>query len=437
MSASNPPPAAAPTLYTIGGPPSLPTSAASLRLPAEHFAASAAFLLLGAIALVIVAPDLAAGLYQSPRVIAATHLFTLGWLTTTIFGAFYQLLPVALGAPIRSTRLGHAAYCAYVPGVALFVSGVALVRPALIHAALVLVSVGVLCVVVNIGLTLPRATRRDVTWRAIALALSCLVLTLLLGATLAVNLTSGMLAGLRVHVTAVHLHIALIGWVLVTIVGISHRLLPMFLLAHGADARWTGRSLAALITGLALLVIGFAAGSRVILWLAVASIELGIGCFIAQAYSFARARKRPRLDAGLEHAGVGLLFLVLAALLGPAVLAFGRDHARLAVAYVMLGLVGGLSLYVVGQFYKIVPFLAWIVRFRAVVGRRPVPAVADLYSARAARLDLIAFSLGIPAMAAGVLFGSTGVVRLGSALFLAAVLLFVSQLVRIVWSNPQ
>ena len=32
-----------------------------------------------------------------PRVVAVTHLFTLAWITTSIMGALYQFLPVALG----------------------------------------------------------------------------------------------------------------------------------------------------------------------------------------------------------------------------------------------------------------------------------------------------------------------------------------------------
>ena len=79
-------------------------------LAGEHFAASILYLLAGAIGLVWIAPELSIGAYPSPRVAGITHLFTLGWLSTTIFGALYQLLPVALGAPIRSIKLGHAAF---------------------------------------------------------------------------------------------------------------------------------------------------------------------------------------------------------------------------------------------------------------------------------------------------------------------------------------
>ncbi|MGD8319629.1 MAG: hypothetical protein PVJ02_04230 [Gemmatimonadota bacterium] len=52
----------------------------------------------------VVAPDLAGGPFLSPRVVAVTHLFTLGWITTSIMGALYQPLPVALGESVRWPR---------------------------------------------------------------------------------------------------------------------------------------------------------------------------------------------------------------------------------------------------------------------------------------------------------------------------------------------
>ena len=64
----------------------------SIRLAGEHFSAATLYLIAGAIGLVWIAPELAAGILPLPHVAGVTHLFTLGWLTTTIFGALYQLL---------------------------------------------------------------------------------------------------------------------------------------------------------------------------------------------------------------------------------------------------------------------------------------------------------------------------------------------------------
>lgn len=417
------------------------TGTPSLRLPGEHFAAGLVFLSAGAAGLVWIAPELSAGLYLSPHVAAVTHCFTLGWLTMTIFGALYQLLPVALGVPIASERAGHMSFWAYAPGVALFVCGVASSSAHLRYAGIALVAIGILGVLTNVGISLHRVRKRDVIWAAIVVAISFLGITLLLGALLADNLQAGFLGSWRVRVLATHLHIALLGWVLMMIAGISHRLLPMFLLAHTADTRWTRQALTLIPIGVILLACGIVSGNdtlgNALPWVGLVLIEAGIVCFIVQAVLFFRARKRPRLDAGLRHAATALVFLALASVLGPVVLAEGVHATRLDIVYVLLGLVGGLSLYVVGQFYKVVPFLAWMARFRDDMGRKSVPTVAQLYSQPIANSDLVLLTTGVTAMTAGIAIGTTLVVTAGALCFALGIALFVSQIMRVAFGTSR
>jgi len=411
----------------------------SLRLPGEHFAAALFFLCAGSIGLVWIAPELAAGLYLSPHVAGVTHCFTLGWLSMTIFGAMYQLLPVALGVSIRSERAGHVSFCAFAPGVALFASGVAFSSVVLRNIGITLIAIGVTCLIVNVALSLRKVADRDVIWGAIVIALSFLTVTFAMGALLAQNLHAGFLGDWRVTVLATHLHVALIGWVLVMIVGISHRLLPMFLLAHGADTRWTFRSLALLASGVVVLALGILLGRsiepNIVPWMGLLLIESGIFCFLRQAWLFFKARKRPRLDAGLRHAATALLFLATCTVVAPVVLATGIGYRRLDTAYVMLGLLGGLTLYVIGQFYKIVPFLTWMARFRADMGKKKVPTVAQLYSPVIAHIDLVLFAAAIVGMEIGVITGIAVMVRVAAILFAAGAALFVSQIARVTFGT--
>lgn len=409
--------------------------APSLRLPGQHFAAALLFLGVGSIGLVWIAPELAAGLYLSPHVAGVTHCFTLGWLTMTIFGAIYQLFPVALRVPIRSERLGHVSFWTFAPGVALFATGVATSSLVLYHAGIVLVSTGILCLVINVALSLRRVPVRDVIWAAVAIALTFLTLTLVLGVALVHNLHTSFLGEWRVLVLVTHLHVALIGWVLMMIVGISHRLLPMFLLAHGVDTRWTGRALALLAGGVVALTSGLVTQQGpvhvALSWTGLTLIEVGVVCFLRQAALFYAARKRPRLDAGLRHAVVALMFLTVSAALAPIVMIMGVDHQRLDTAYVILGLLGGLVLYAVGQFYKIVPFLAWMSRFRNDMGRKRVPTVAELYSPLVAHIGLALFTIAITVLVLGVAMSTAVVVRVAAVLFVAGVVLFISQITRV------
>jgi hypothetical protein len=409
----------------------MPVAATSVRLPGQHFAAAVLYLVAGAAGLVWIAPELAIGAYPSPHVAGITHLFTLGWLTTTIFGALHQLLPVALGAPLRSTRVAHASFWTFAPGAGLFAAGVATSAPMLHHAGIALVAVGILLAVGNFALTLPRAPSRDATWWSVATALAFLASTLVLGVVLLHNLHTGFLAEARLRVLATHLHVALVGWALMMMVGVSHRLLPMFLLSHGGDTRWTKRALLLLGPGVVALSVGLARRIDVATWAGAAMLEAGVACFVWQALAFYRARVRRRIDVGMRFAGTALGFLTMSAILGAMVLVRGPLHPRLATAYVAVGLLGGIILYVVGFFYKIVPLLAWTVRYRDRMGSGSAPTVAQTFSARVAHVQLALMALGVTLLASGVAAASVHVTRCGALLFLGGVILFVTQIVRV------
>ena len=409
----------------------LAPAAGSIRLAGEHFVAATLYLVAGALGLLWVAPELAGGAYLSPHVAGVTHLFTLGWLTMTVFGALCQLLPVALGTPVRSTGAAHAAFLAFAPGVGLFAAGVATNRTMLHHAGILLVAAAVLLVTANVGAALPRARTRDVTWAAIALALGFLASTLVLGIILLHNLHTGFMGEARVRVLAIHLHVAIVGWLLIMIVGVSHRLLPMFLLSHGADTSWTRRALALLASGVVALGTGLALQQPVAAWSGAVLLLAGLGCFFRQAHAFYRGRVRKKIDVGMRFAATALVFLGTSALLGLTVLATGASHPRLATAYVTVGLLGGIVLYVIGFFYKIVPLLAWTARFRGRMGKEPVPTVAQLYSARLAHVQLGLMAGGVVILTAGIATGSAHAARCGALLFLSGVLVFIAQLGRV------
>ena len=413
-----------------------PAPRASGRLVGEHLAVASLYLIAGAAGLVWIAPALAAGMYLDPRVAGVTHLFTLGWLTLIIFGALGQLLPMALGAPIWSVRLGHAAFWLLAPGIALFAYGVtAGTLPAMIPGVL-LVAAGILLAVGNVAATLPRGRTRDVTWAGIALGVAFLALTLAFGLVLSHNLHSGFVAAARVRILAAHLHVALVGWGLIVIVGVSRRLLPMFMVAHGADGRWSRRALILLALGVPTLAVGLLAQVPAAAWTGALLLDAGVAAFLWQTALFYRARAR-RLDTGMRFVRASLPFLAACAVLGPVLLAAGPAHTRLATTYVVTGILGFLVPFVTGFLYEIMPTLAWTARFGGRLNRGRVPAVTDLYSARAARWQLTLHVAGVVLLLTGVATSTIGVARGGALLFLLSALLFASQVARMRWGAPR
>ena len=403
-------------------------------LPGEHFTAAVAFLVLGAVGAVVIAPDLAAGAFPSPRVVGVTHLFTLGWITTSIMGALYQFLPVALGEPIRSVRAAHVGFCLYVPGFAAFVTGLLAGSTALMTAGALPLGAGVLVFVVNLGATLRRAARRDVTWWALAGADLFLVVTLVLGLALAGNLRWPYLGGSRLLAVGTHLHVALGGWVLLVMVGVAHRLLPMFLLSHGAGDRFARAAVALLAAGAGTLALGHHGPPFVSRWLPAALLGSGVIAFLLQARKFYRHRHRPALDPGMRLAAGALGVLAVALLLAaPAMLFDGPP--RLATAYVIV-LILGISLFVAAHYYKIIPFLVWYHRFGPLAGKRRVPSVSELYSARHATAAGALLFFGTLTLAAAAALGVPVAARIGALLLAAGAMIEAGQMLALARTTP-
>lgn len=403
----------------------MPVNSPPLRLPGEHFLAAQIFFIAGAIGLWSIAPALVAGAYPAASVIALTHLFTLGWLTTSIMGALYQFLPVALGQAIASERVAHVTFGLHVAGVVLMTTGIGLHHASILSAGLVLLALGITGFLGNLLVTLRRATRRELTWWALSGAVFALAIALLFGVMLGIHRFTGILGTVHDLALRVHLHTGLFGWVLLVIVGVSHRLLPMFLLSHGADERFGWWAVGLLSAGTILLALFHhvpIVGRELPLFLFMS----GLLAWVMQARIFFRRRHRPQLDAGLRLSAIAIVLLALTPLALMRLLLPGAT-ASSRVLYIGLAVLG-CTLFVAAHYYKIVPFLIWNRYFGPLAGTRPLPRVADLYTAREASIVILLLASGAILVPSGVAATSTNLVRIGAMLLSGGALMQARQL---------
>lgn len=409
------------------------TGSASLTLPAIHLGAAAVFLAVASIALVAVAPMLAQGLYNAPAVIATTHLFTLGVITVTIFGALSQLFPVAFGAPLVSARAAYVAWALMIAGIPLFNLGLWLSHHPLRDIGLALATAGFLTAGTNVALTLPRARSRGPAWVAVGIALGFLALTIVLGVMLAANLQLGFLRALRIRTLAVHLHLALLGWALVMIIGIAHRLLPFFVVTEDVERPQARRSLVSMVPGTLLVGAGLTAATPAITWIGLVLVEASLALLFAHAFLVMRSRRKP-IDTALLMVGGGLCFLAVAAVLAPMVLLRAAGNTTLPVAYVTVGLLG-IIVFIAGVTNRIAAFLSWISRFRARQGKERIPMVAELPSRALGIAQAAAMLSGVPLLGAGILLRQVPLARAGAVVFAAGAMVHVAQLAWVAWGR--
>jgi hypothetical protein len=328
-----------------------------LKIPFRFFCSAPLFGLLGA-ALLLSTGTAGWGNRWLPEVMAATHLLTLGFMATVMLGALFQVLPVLSGHSIHGQRW-------LAPVVHLLVSvGTLTLAGAFIWpdygwqlAAMVMLGTGFTLFIGALGLSLIRrgggdsifAMRLATLSLFIALSLGIIVLSAYMGISAPLHLANAGVA---------HLSFALLGWVLLLIMGVSYQVIPMFHVTP--DYPGYSRKLlpASVFVSLAALTLGQAVWLKL---MAGSILIAAAGAYVlVTLYLFTR-RKRKVVDYTIRFWQLGLSCLLLS-LLGYAcsLLDIPRSVAVTEMQWGILMIPGFAISIMIGMLYKIAPFLSWL-----------------------------------------------------------------------------
>ncbi|MGH8199274.1 MAG: hypothetical protein ACREVO_02740, partial [Steroidobacteraceae bacterium] len=356
---------------------------------------------------------------SAPGTLVAVHLLTVGWLLLLMLGALFQFVPVITATPLPSQRLAVAALMAVQGGLIGMICGFLGMNDALPGHARALpaggaaVLVGVLIASWNVGVPLIRGRPRTLPARLVLTGLAFLLLTVLLGLTFALALTVPALAPALAPLLARvgdHSLAGLGGWFTLAAMGVSYKVLPMFMLAP-EERGVTGDIVHMLGTaGFALAVVAGLAAIwlpaellRVVEIVGYAAIAGAVALYLWDVVRIYRTRKRPVLEAHNRCAVGAFGFLGLATGIGIGSWAVGRlpTVAPLLVFLIVFGWLGGLGLT---QLYKIIPFLTWLSRYGSSLGRGAVPRVQDLVKESRSYPWFLCYFLGVLLAALAALF---------------------------------
>ncbi|HKP50283.1 MAG TPA: hypothetical protein VJU17_09735 [Gemmatimonadales bacterium] len=399
------------------------------RLPGTHFVGALLWLVLGGVGLVIVAPDLAEVRFLQPHVFAVTHLYTLGVIVASVFGALYQYYPLSLGAGARSIRLGVAGGWLLHAGIAALVTGFWFWRPALQAAGWLLLFLAIGCVSWNL---LPHRRRMTQGRRAagyVSAAHAMLGFALFIaGGRIGESL--GWWSLDRLSAIAAHFHLAAFGFAGLTAVGVGGRMLPMFLVS-GPGPDWPIRAIGPTgSVGLLALAVGLLGGVAPLVWLGALLGVAAAAIFIGLVARHFRRRLRRALEPAFGHVLVGFASLVLALGLGIAQLAVPGIWLRGWVIYAELILLGWLVIFITGIWYRLFVALIWLHFYRGSAGAS-VRTPAELVHRSMAWTSLALLGGGVLLLVAGTGLASAVAARVGAAGVLGGSLLIAAQYVRI------
>lgn len=362
------------------------------------------------------------GFYRDPAVLAAVHLYALGWGSAVALGALQQMTAVVFATVLHSPRLAQAAFVPFALGLGGLVTGfLTLSRPEVSRPALVVAAAGLplgaALALANVALTLRTAqpTARGLLIRPfVQAAAGYLLLGFLVGAALAINLSTGWLGLAWLAAFPLHMAAAVGGWFLMLVLGISYHLLTFFgLVDKKREFRWP-RTVRRLLHGAIGLVIlsallpplGIPQGAGA-LTLAAASLAVAAcGLFVWDGRDLYAPRGRERMHpaVGYVRAAHGYLVVSAALVLTLAALrVLGRSVPEAwptALGYLVAA--GWLSNTILGYLHRILPFVVWHNRYWG-RGREPgVPAFRVMVHLPLAWAAFTVYNAGVLGVAAAL-----------------------------------
>ncbi|TPN35237.1 hypothetical protein [Mesorhizobium sp. B1-1-6] len=414
------------------------------RWTMAYFAAALAFLI-AAQALMIAGFGFPTVGVEASETLVIVHMITIGWLSLLMCGALLQFVPVLVAQPLRDESLALPALTCLLMGLFclltgfLQLSGAIDVNVPVLALAGLFLPAGFSLIVWVLGRTLwsVRPSSLQLPARFVAGGLASIAVTAALGASFAFVL-SGQAPGwadfdLRTLALPIHVTVGLGGWLGLTSIGVSYRLLPMFMLCPDSERTsghlvlWTGGA----ALGLIVLEGPFEAVSGTTALPIVLAGILGLVATVFYGVDlvfFYRNRRRRKIELNSRSALGAFSALYLSVLLVLALLATGTfaEHASAIVYLVSFGWLTGLGL---SQLYKIVPFLTWLECYGPVMGRKPTPRVQDLVVETRAKYWFSLYYVGVLAGTGALLADATVLFRIATTVTLTATSAIVVELV--------
>ena len=391
-----------------------------LKLVAPFFKIGVIFYLIAMVALLAFSATFS---YQEMAVAGWIHLFLLGFVMVVIFGAMAQLIPVVL-------EVGHAIvdlYYVILPllgvGAILMVAGF-WIEPSLLPYGGLLVLVSMIIFATEAFATLKNAEIKTLTVKTIAVTNTYLLLGILTGFAIALGLSGVISIDVDTMLKA-HVYAVLGGFVLLTIMGLSLTLIPMFSLAHGFDETPIKRGFNLVAVGVGMVFIGALIGFDMIQWLGYFSTLVGIGFYIYQIYIIYKLTVRKEMDVWARSMIFGFASLMLSLAFGVVyLLGASTSWLHASVWFFMLGFIGFL---INGHLYKIVPFLVWFERFAPLVGKEKVPMLHEMYPKEKADMMFWYSSAGTVLAGLGLLITSDLMFKSGATfMIVGAIFMYLS-----------
>ena len=378
--------------------------------------------------------------YIGPKVLSITHILVLGWITMIIFGALYQLIPVVMEVRLYSESLAHVSLYSLFTGTVLM--AISFWKHytefnLFMQIGSTFVFISVLLFIINTVMSARKTKQYTIENTFIVTSGVWLMLTVLIGLFMLLNTKIHLIGKSNIELLKIHAHFGIAGWFLMLVTGVGSTLLPMFFIAHQLNKNYLKISYVLINIGLIALAVSFYTDAPQYL-IIISGLILIVGLIFFVKYNFDAYKKRIRrkLDIGMKLSTFSFLLLFLTLFLGILTAInpeFLKEYSmKLGLIYGISLILGFLTSLILGQMYKTLPFIIWLVRYQDKVGKYEIPMPASLYSMKVANAHYYSFLAGFISLFVGILISSEIVIKIGAFAYTVTAVLYLYNTLKVV-----
>lgn len=380
--------------------------------------------------------------YFHPYTLAVTHILALGWGTMIILGAAHQLVPVFIEGRLYSNTLAYASFIFAALGIPLLAYGFYtfnLGETARTGGELIICAI--ICFLVNITISLIKSKSENVHAVYVFTSILWLLITASVGLILLYNFQYNFLPDNSIDYLSLHAHMGIAGWFLLLVIGVSSRLIPMFLISKYSNTRllwWIFICINAALLSFILIFLYVSEKSFYILPLLL--ISAGILLYAKYCYNAYKVRIRKKVDEQMRISllailmmALPILFLVVIVVL---LLLAKSENISLVIAYGFVLFFGWITAIILGMTFKTLPFIVWNKVYHHIAGKRKTPSPKDLFSDVIFKWMAISFIAGFLLFVIALLLYISFLLKLATVLLLITSFLYTWNVLKLITHKP-
>lgn len=358
------------------------------------------------------------------HIVGWVHLYMLGFVMMAIFSAMAQLGPIVVETNHYSIKIFKYLFVFLTTGLILMLIGFYIHVLFLLYGG-ILVLIAMSIYAIEFLLTLKNAKRSTSITKAMKMSNFFLLLGIITGLVMAAAF-NGILEIDPHSILNIHTFGLVVGFVILLIMGISIILLPMFGSSKRISDNEFSNSFIAISTGSIMMMISPFVFTSITQNAAYFITSIAIVLYFYQLYKMTASRKRINHDIWAKSMYVAFTSFFISFLLLVTYL-FNQNETFLRVGMWIM-FIGFFGFIIIGNFYKIIPFLVWFHVYSPLIEEKPVPMLHELLPDRLANLQwffsttgLIISSIAIALHSQQTFYGGIILLNIAGLIFLITI----------------